>query len=1199
MKNLALNVLLSSVALVSLLSSCSPSADTKKSTPVRAKTSISSKDLQDIQTSSIESGGNYKYVALSSDSVALNKTLRKLKESGGEVIFVDTKTGYINFSAPASEVLAILEERLFSDVMISRSKKYDLSKTAERSFRDSETGGSRNWPASNFSTRELMVVDKLQSQFAAEYGVELDGSNSVVAIFDTGLDITRTDAFDDRIVELRSLRQEDNIILTDATITSVDGVEYLQATIGEEELKIERTERLKADRRYYLGYFTEQQLAGTDEDYTLYDLNQDGKGNGIFTVVAFLNEQNIYEVYVNVNDKKTYGEAGDQSIEDENKLLDFNWVRENVRDRFVDNQTAPLASYYKYMTRMDIIDGKKLESDRKKGVVNLGVTIAAGHELDAKGELLVNVAGEDSSQALYQVGIVGIDYMGHGTHCAGIAAGNFKTAKKFSAGAYKAKIIGVPILGGHVDDGATFNLIHKLIYKYPNIVFNFSFGRNEEENDTQETESKIFDKIAQVYNTVFVKSAGNEGPAINSHGVTISKNMLSATNYYSTNSNLDNSTSSLAFDQIVIDVSSSRGPMIDGALKPDIGAPGNVMSVLPIAAPLNSTEGRRSFQYWPGTSMAAPNVVGVVALLYDAAIKARLAQEVPNASISIAKMHKIIKGSAIAYEGFNYGECISSGVRGNNYCELVQKRYNFKWLDGGAGRINALGAWNLFKEIREGDDIIYSTSVATVMTENYHNEKSVGFYAIDRFVEKINFTVSMDDLEKLEGLVRHQTLTLTIPEEVDWLSFSDQFTIKERRLEAFSSENRVVALYVNREKLVKDGRLLPGVHFAAIKAYSDEARRAFDFVFPVTFIGTHTQFNSLVDNDRFAAKGFIPAGQFMSYFLPVAEAGSNLLLNLKVSPSLPGMVRMAVYYRGVDMEDSKRLVLKSRWAMSSFDYGEGRDYLQYVLKAPAIGVYEVVLLADADESFFDFKGEPGSFFEFSAAKLALVGGAVTKFQDEKNTRVLVSNLKNVGPVVRVSSAVVAANSLSKQEGIKLAHQAKREIPLTVPAGVAQVEFTSFYNGQAAKTDIDLELEDASGAPVTDSAGNQYGSAGPDGDEYFISKLPPGEYKLIVVGYNIPAGEDVFEIEIKQHLAKSVVLSEKFSIVGSDKVIDVKKNGVFPWEREARYNLVANFANSQLEEVLKIEGYTPDIVVDFSAIYDNERKSLSVFYREVP
>ncbi len=558
-----------------------------KTTSQSVDTSISKRDLKEIKESSRDElmaeifGNDYwknsgkrpaqnSYIAISKDSFLMRKSLEAIDRMGGKIIFSDSKVGYINFSVGPTVLLNIIDQKLFSNVMISRNNEYTLSSQNRRA--DGEE--KRSWPASNFSSRELMGVDKLQDQFEAEYGVKLDGSNSVIAVFDTGLDITRTDAFSDRIIELRSLRGEDNIVMTDAEAITIDGVDFLQAEIEGQEILIERGERLKSDRKYYLGYLTEAQLKSKGhEEYLTYDLNQDGKEDAVYTVVAFKNELIIFEVYMKVNDLKTYCEEGDQRFEDETQLLDFNWVSKNISDRFERSSEGPLSGFYKYTTRMDILEEKNLLSDRTKGLMNVGVTIEAGFELDEKGENFINVAKEDATQPLYKIGLVGIDYMGHGTHCAGIAAGDFKTAPQFSSGAYKAKIVGVPMIGGTVEDGAFFNYILKLIKKYPNIIFNFSFGGNGELNDTQNVEAQLFDKIAQEYNTVFVKSAGNEGPAIKTHGTTISKNMLSVANYYSTNSNLDERSGALPFDKTVIDFSSSRGPMVDGALKPDIGAP--------------------------------------------------------------------------------------------------------------------------------------------------------------------------------------------------------------------------------------------------------------------------------------------------------------------------------------------------------------------------------------------------------------------------------------------------------------------------------------------------------------------------------------------------------------------------------------------------------------------------------------------------
>ncbi|HYH01684.1 MAG TPA: S8 family peptidase, partial [Bacillota bacterium] len=198
------------------------------------------------------------------------------------------------------------------------------------------------------------------------------------------------------------------------------------------------------------------------------------------------------------------------------------------------------------------------------------------------------------------------DDNGHGTHVAGIIAGNGTASRgKYVGVAPEARIVAVKVLDKE-GSGNTSDVIAAIEWcienqKAYNIkAINLSLGSAAQDSSREDPLCRAV-AIAWSKGIVVCTAAGNDGPdsrTINTPG--ISPVAITVGNLD------DQDTEDLNDDSI--SESSSRGPTIDNVVKPDLLAPGtNIMS-------LRNGRGYRSLS---GTSMATPMVTGAVAQIFQ------------------------------------------------------------------------------------------------------------------------------------------------------------------------------------------------------------------------------------------------------------------------------------------------------------------------------------------------------------------------------------------------------------------------------------------------------------------------------------------------------------------------------------------------------------------------------------------------------
>ncbi|MFJ5729589.1 S8 family serine peptidase [Streptomyces paradoxus] len=197
------------------------------------------------------------------------------------------------------------------------------------------------------------------------------------------------------------------------------------------------------------------------------------------------------------------------------------------------------------------------------------------------------------------------DKVGHGTHVASIAAG---TGKK-SGGKYKGVAPGAKILNGKVLDDGGFGSDSEILAGMEWAVaegadvINMSLGGGD--TPAIDPLEAAVNKLSDEKGVLFAIAAGNEGDfgeqTVGSPGSAAAALTVGAVD-----------------DKDKLADFSSRGPGMDGALKPDVTAPG--VDITAASAPGNQIaqevgEKPAGYMTISGTSMATPHVAGAAAIL--------------------------------------------------------------------------------------------------------------------------------------------------------------------------------------------------------------------------------------------------------------------------------------------------------------------------------------------------------------------------------------------------------------------------------------------------------------------------------------------------------------------------------------------------------------------------------------------------------
>lgn len=203
------------------------------------------------------------------------------------------------------------------------------------------------------------------------------------------------------------------------------------------------------------------------------------------------------------------------------------------------------------------------------------------------------------------------DAGGHGTHVAGIIGAYYEPQHPLNGLAPGVQFlsirIGNPLLHNATSHLSLLKAVDYAIRQGAQII-NCSFGGPSFENNGAEVSSLALQEILEKFPVLMCISAGNEGPAFGTVG-----SPATTRNAFAVGALLPSKTQNSNYG--VVDVVpttlfdfSSRGPLRNGELGVDFIAPGAAFSPIP-------TWHNMKHDNWNGTSMAAPQLSGALAVL--------------------------------------------------------------------------------------------------------------------------------------------------------------------------------------------------------------------------------------------------------------------------------------------------------------------------------------------------------------------------------------------------------------------------------------------------------------------------------------------------------------------------------------------------------------------------------------------------------
>ncbi len=724
------------------------------------------------------------------------------------------------------------------------------------------------------STQLLLPIKSTGvAEFLAEHP-EFDGRGTIIFIFDTGVDmgidgLTLNSTGETKVIDVQDFTGQGDVKFYEAEIDEENDKYFFQ----NEEMKFKvfgaKNLSIKAsDEKYFIGNLSEKLWKNSSSG--IKDLNKNKSEEDNFYFVVFQESEGKWVIFVDIN--------GNGDLSDE----------------------KPMRNYKVAQDIFKISEGNKLSD----------FTIA------------VNIFPEESKISFF------FDDGGHGTHCAGIAAGYKIGGQELNGVAPGANVIGLKLGNNNYAGGATVTESMKKCFDYADkiskeqekpCIINMSFGVGSEIEGRAEME-KYINKIVDENPYLYVcTSNGNEGPGISTTGLPAALPKIFSSgavlaeevgqNLYGTFQQRD-----------VLTYFSSRGGEV---MKPDVVSPGASVSTIPNFMTRDVM--------W-GTSMASPYSTGVMSLLLSA-----MKSQFPDIKIPSTLLFEAVRQSAVHLDGYQR-------------------------IDEGSGLINVKNACELLKSWVKNDVIkSYETYTTSAFASSMPDEKSQalyirnGNYVTDK--DSYAFTITRNNFQKNDKFYR----MYNVKSDAEWL------IPIQKNLHLRNNQNGTVNVRFDKSKMQN-----PGIYNATISATRADKSNFPEFELMATIILPY-EFTSENGYKHSWKNEKVDISMHKRYFVNVPAGASSMNVKLNTVDNQYGFVWFLVHQPDGQQIESE--VVRGN--------GEVASVNEYYFNLHP-GVYEVDVLG-----FFKAEGE--STYDLSIQFDGVNRIEDTEITENKNYIELVNN----------------------------------------------------------------------------------------------------------------------------------------------------------------------------------------------------------------
>jgi hypothetical protein len=650
---------------------------------------------------------------------------------------------------------------------------------------------------------------------------------------------------------------------------------------------------------------------------------------------------------------------------------------------------------------------------------------------------------------------IGIVSGEHGSHVAGITAANNMFGGQMDGAAPGAKLVSARAcqFGPGCTEAALTDGMAELAANRGVDIINMSIGGLPALNDGNNPRVILYNKIIAA-GVQIVLSAGNEGNALNTIGdPAVASDAVAAGASISDKTWKANYGSTVAFKGKRMMTFSSGGPAEDGGLKPNITAPGSAISTIPTWLPGNPVPEAgyplpTGYAMLNGTSMAAPQTTGAMALLISAA-KATGADSAP------AKLRSSVYSTA------TYNKDVPAFLQGY-------------------GEVNVTKAWDLLKANPTPTGFSSSAPVCTEIWQIFGVTSGKGVYnrcAADEgghapgqaktYPVKITRAAG-------SGPVGHYAVSLQ--------GNDGTFSVDRASVDIAPGESATVNLTA---KPASGAR-------SVLLRLDDPATKNLDYaVMNVVAVGSELTAPSYSKSES----GSVNRNEPVRYYVTVPAGTKALQVDLSGLAAGSQTRFLAFHPYGVPMETGSSLVCYSNFSDEDECNPHSRAYAN-----PEPGVWEILVESRRTSPLLT------NPYTLTAS---LLGATLTpelttldSVAKGEPTDLSWSAHNDFGTVTAVASGGPLGSAKSARDTI--ANHDVKEYTVEVPEGASRLD-VSIGNTSDLGADLDLYVVDPSGE-------ERYDADGDSEESLTYIDPAPGTYTVTVDGFDVPNSTGVTEFD---------------------------------------------------------------------------------------